>query len=49
MIIVLGDQCSGLDEDYQLFPETGVKQLVSNKVGGMRNVPRHVQGARPMH
>ena len=39
----------GLDEDFQISPETGVKQPITNKVGGVRNVPRHLQGARPLN
>ncbi len=39
----------GLDEDFQISPETGVKQPITNKVGGIRNVPRHLQGARPLN
>ena len=40
---------SGLDEDYQISLETGVKQPITNKVGGIRNVPRNLQGARPLN
>ena len=39
----------GLDEDFQISPETGVKQPITNKVGGIRNVPRNLQGARPLN
>ena len=39
----------GLDEDYQISPETGVKQPITNKVGGIRTVPRNLQGARPLN